>query len=471
MPYTLAIILAAGSGNRLSSDIPKQFSKIAGRTVLEHTVQQFDSHPGIDAIIIVIPPRQGAIEYDLILTRIAETSTKPITMVTGGTTRNQSTLRALRSIGRNEAQILIHDAARPLITADIISRCIAGLEVHRAVDTVIDCADTIVAVNEAMEIVDVPDRRALRRGQTPQAFHLDVLRSAYRAAQAAGDLVHTDDCGVVLKYRPDVVIGCIDGSTSNIKITHPIDLITADRLFQLRSSEAASRSSQDRPDPDLNGSVIVVFGSSSGIGCEIGSMAMRLGAHVHGFSLTHGDVDIRDERRVEVALSKVARSEGRIDAVINAAGVLGRGRLQEASIPEIRASLETNLVGAFVVAKLSYRFLQHTRGHLVFFTSSSYTRGRASYAAYSAAKAGVVNLAQALADEWDDVKVNCINPERTATRMRALAFPDEDPDTLLPVADVAAATLSLLTTDVTGQVIDVRRPPTAAVRHLGVLAQ
>jgi 2-C-methyl-D-erythritol 4-phosphate cytidylyltransferase len=105
---------------------------------------------------------------------------------------------------------------------------------------------------------------------------------------------------------------------------------------------------------------------------------------------------------------------------------------------------------------------------LLLYTSSSYTRGRANYALYSSCKAAVVNLMQALADEWSDlgVRVNCINPERTATPMRTRAFGDEPPETLLSSTVVARSSLDVLISDLTGHVFDVRRasrdPLTAA---------
>jgi 2-C-methyl-D-erythritol 4-phosphate cytidylyltransferase len=110
------------------------------------------------------------------------------------------------------------------------------------------------------------------------------------------------------------------------------------------------------------------------------------------------------------------------------------------------------------VARASHAHLRESEGHLLLFTSSSYTRGRAGYAAYSAAKAGVVNLTQALAEEWvaDRVKVNCINPGGTATPMRTAAFGEEPASTLLSPDRVAEAALRVISGNVTGHVFDVR---------------
>ena len=100
-----------------------------------------------------------------------------------------------------------------------------------------------------------------------------------------------------------------------------------------------------------------------------------------------------------------------------------------------------------------------TQGALLAYTSSSYTRGRMMYSVYSATKAAVVNLVQALAEEWsnDKIRVNCINPERTKTPMRVSNFGNEPEDTLLKSEEVAIASLNTLTSACTGEVIDVKR--------------
>jgi len=111
------------------------------------------------------------------------------------------------------------------------------------------------------------------------------------------------------------------------------------------------------------------------------------------------------------------------------------------------------------IAQAFYGPLRDSRGSLLLFTSSSYTRGRGSYSLYSSAKAATVNLTQALADEWaaDGIRVNCINPERTATPMRTRAFGAEPPESLLESSVVARASIDTLIGHGTGHVIDLRR--------------
>ena len=106
-----------------------------------------------------------------------------------------------------------------------------------------------------------------------------------------------------------------------------------------------------------------------------------------------------------------------------------------------------------------YPYLRETRGGLLLFTSSSYTRGRSGYSLYSSAKAAAVNLTQALADEWaaDQVRVNCINPERTATPMRTKAFGEEPAGSLLESEVVARASLDVMISGLTGHIVDIRK--------------
>ena len=145
------------------------------------------------------------------------------------------------------------------------------------------------------------------------------------------------------------------------------------------------------------------------------------------------------------------------DAVIVTAGVLTNAPLMDTDDADIDAMISTNVTGAIRVARAAYPYLSKRRGHLLFTTSSAFTRGRAGLATYSATKAAVVALTQALADEWDDVRVNCIAPERCATPMRTNGFGAEDPDTLLDPHDAARQIADILGTPLTGQVFDVRK--------------
>jgi ribitol-5-phosphate 2-dehydrogenase (NADP+) / D-ribitol-5-phosphate cytidylyltransferase len=158
-------------------------------------------------------------------------------------------------------------------------------------------------------------------------------------------------------------------------------------------------------------------------------------------------------------VTTVLEATGRIDYVVNTAAILPRGPLIETTEETIWAATEINYVAPVLLAQELQPHLKKTRGSLLYFTSSSYTRGRAGYSLYSSAKAAVVNLTQALADEWsgDGISVNCVNPERTGTPMRSKAFGEEPPGSLLESTEVARRSLDVLISGETGLIVDVRR--------------
>lgn len=441
------IILASGTGSRYGSDIPKQFIKIAGKTVLEHTVEIFENSDKIDEIILVITPDYRHIAESILLKNNFKKITK---LLNGGATRKDSSYIAISSIEDEEANVLIHDCARPFLTERIINDCIKALENYSAVDVAIPSADTIIKVKD--ETIDsIPNRAELQRGQTPQCFKLSLIKKAHELSK--GDNNFTDDCGLIVKYNlADVYV--VRGSGENIKITYPEDIFMADRLFQIRSSACPEKVSLEK----IKDKVIVIFGGTSGIGKCIADLGRKLGGKIYSASTRSGcDITIYDN--VCGFLEKVFKENGRIDYVINSAGVLKIGKLSDREIDDIKKDIEINYIGSINAAKASIPYLQKTKGGILLFASSSYTRGRALYSTYSSAKAGIVNLVQALAEELisDGIKINAINPERTATPMRFKAFGQEPEASLLQPGKVAEASLKTLLSGLTGQVIDVRR--------------
>ena len=441
------IILASGVGSRYSSDIPKQFIKIAGKTVLEHTVEIFEKSPNIDEIILVITPEYRYMAENILLKNNYKKISK---LLNGGATRKDSSYIAISSIDDEEANVLIHDCARPFVTENILSECVKALESYSAVDVAIPSADTIIKVKD--NIIDsIPNRAELQRGQTPQCFKLSLIKKAHELSK--GDNNFTDDCGLIVKYNlADVYV--VNGSGENIKITYPEDIFMADRLFQIRSAVCPEKTSLE----NLKDKVIVVFGGTSGIGQCIVELAQKYGAKVYAESSRTG-CDITNYDSVCAVLEKVAAKDKKIDYVVNSAGVLRMGKLLDRDISDIKKDIEINYIGSINTSKASIPYLQKTKGAILLFASSSYTRGRALYSTYSSTKAGLVNLSQALAEELisDNIRINVINPERTATPMRTKAFGKEPEGSLLQPEKVALASLKTLLSDLTGQVIDVRR--------------
>lgn len=452
MKKNIAVILAGGVGSRLGLSTPKQFFKVAGKTVVEHTIDVFERNAGIDEVAIVAHAAY-ATEFENMVLRNGWKKVKKI--LKGGKERQDSSLSAIYAYEGQDVNLVFHDAVRPLVSQAIVNRVIRALEHYRAIDVALPATDTIIEV-EGDFIADIPDRSRLRRGQTPQAFDIQIIRKAYDRALQDPAFKATDDCGVVRKYLPEEPIFVVPGEEANMKLTYKEDTFLLDKLFQLRQCEPQDI---DCSDQVFSGRTAVVFGGSYGIGAEVTRMLEEKGCRVFGFSRSKNGVDVGNREQVAGALAQVYGQTGRIDYVINTAGILHREPLATTDYQDILCAVQTNYMGTVNVALESYAMLKESKGMLIFFTSSSYTRGRAFYSIYSSTKAAIVNFVQAVAQEWesDGIAVNCINPERTATPMRTRNFGIEPPETLLTAEEVALATLKTLLSPVTGQVIDVKR--------------
>ena len=455
----VAVILAGGTGTRVGLSIPKQLIKIAGKTIIEHTVAAFQASSLVDEIVILMAPGH----LDPVRAIVQNGGYDKVTqIVEGGETRNESTSRALEALGSEECNVLFHDAVRPLVSQTIIRDVVAALATHEAVDTAIPSADTVVRVHDTPDevhtISDVLPRHLLRRGQTPQAFRLSVIRKAYELAWQDPDFTATDDCTVVLRYLPEVPIAVVTGHERNMKVTEPIDVYIADKLFQLHSADTPDQLTDEQYRAALEGKTMVVFGGSYGIGGDIAELARGFGATVHSFSRSSTNTHVDRREDIAAAAAAVLKESESIDFVVNTAGVLVIEDLADTSEETIFAATEINYLAPIFIAQEFYPHLARTSGSLLLFTSSSYTRGRGGYSLYSSAKAAVVNLTQALADEWaGEVRVNCVNPERTGTPMRTKAFGDEPEGTLLSSMEVARQSLDVLLAQQTGHIIDIRR--------------
>jgi 2-C-methyl-D-erythritol 4-phosphate cytidylyltransferase len=450
----IAIILASGSGSRFGSKLPKQFVRLAGKPVIQYTIEAFENSDCIDEIIIVSKEDYIDFIYEIINTQLFKKVSK---VVIGGAQRYDSTLSALKAIDSDEANLIIHDAVRPFVSEDIINRCVTALRSFNAVDVVVDATDTIVRVRDEI-IQDIPDRRFLKRGQTPQAFKKTTLEKAYGLFMKDKEKIASDDCGIVLKYLSEEKICTVNGEEENFKITHQQDIYLADNL--IKDGLFTRLQFNDKKINDaLQNKVVVIIGASSGIGKDIAVLSKTFGARVFPCSRSLNDVDITEQRSLEQAFQKIKDETGKIDYIINTSGLLNKKPLMSMSDQEIKESFDVNYLGVLNVARSGFQYLKESRGMLINFTSSSYTRGRANYSIYSSTKAAVVNLTQALADEWMpfDIKVNVINPERTATPMRTANFGNEDPATLLSSKEVAEFTLSAMSFDHTGQVYSIKK--------------
>lgn len=457
MSKNIAVILAGGSGSRFGrEDTPKQFLKVAGKKVIEHTVDVFENNTSIDEIAIV-----SRVEYISTIEQMIVNNhyRKVKKVLVGGKERYHSSLSAINAYTNDSDNLIFHDAVRPLVNDRIINDCIEALNHYNAVDVAIPVADTIIQVDEKDCINSIPIRSLLRSGQTPQCFKRGIINKAYKIALQDPQFITTDDCGVVRKYLPEIPVYVVKGEVFNMKITYKEDLFLVDKLFQLKSQEGSQDALAKKTKEQLQGKVLVVFGGSYGIGADVARLAEGCGAKVYPYSRSLHGVDVSRIEQVEKALHDVAEKEGKIDFVVNTAGILVKEALSAMEYERIQQSVNVNMLGIINVAKASYPYLAQTKGSLLAYTSSSYTRGRMMYSIYSATKAAVVNLVQALAEEWsnDHIRVNCINPERTKTPMRVSNFGNEPEETLLKSEEVAIASLNTITSDYTGEVIDVKR--------------
>ena len=217
---TTALIVAAGSGTRMGSDMPKQYLPIAGRAVLAHAIDALAAHPAIDEIRVVIGPGQEAL-YESAIRQSAIGSRLLAAPVTGGATRRDSVANGLAVTP--SPQILIHDAARPFLPGPVIDRLLVALESAPGAVPILPVADTLAQAGDILGAVIARD--GLARVQTPQAFRTDAIRAAHAAWDATRDA--TDDAQIA--RAAGLLVKTVEGSAALDKLTYPGDFEAAER--------------------------------------------------------------------------------------------------------------------------------------------------------------------------------------------------------------------------------------------------
>lgn len=231
----IAIILAGGSGTRMGSDIPKQFIDIYGKPLIIHTLESFDANLNIDEIAIVC--KQDWME-DLTIWIRKYGINKVRWIIDGGDTRQASTYNALNAIREECSEddiVVIHDAARPLISQRIIDENVNGAKEYGAVDTVIPSADTIIKSTNQETIEQVPKRSELYLGQTPQSFKYYLIKEAHEQALENKNIDATDDCQLLLNMGKEIYL--VKGDKLNFKITTFEDLLLFKSVIKLGKLE------------------------------------------------------------------------------------------------------------------------------------------------------------------------------------------------------------------------------------------
>lgn len=232
----IAVIFAGGVGSRMKSKtVPKQFLKMHGKPIIVHTIEQFEFHPEIDAIVIAcvepgIPYLQTLIEqYNLKKVR---------KVVPGGQSGQQSIyngLCAAEEVADGEKSIvLIHDGVRPLINAELISNNIKSVKEHGSAITCVKVKETVLMVPEDDErkIDHIPERKNTRLARAPQSFWLNDILSAQRRAREEKRDDFIDSCSLMQYYGMKMYL--IEGPQENIKITTPDDFYTMRALLDAR---------------------------------------------------------------------------------------------------------------------------------------------------------------------------------------------------------------------------------------------
>ncbi len=218
-----AVIVAAGRGQRAGGEIPKQYRDLAGEPVIRSTLAAFLSHPQISRVQPVIHPDDTA------LYGTAAAGLDALPPVAGGSTRQASVRAGLEALGDTAPElVLIHDAARPFVSAALIGRAIKAGAEHGAAVPAIRIADTVKKIDAGGLVTETLDRSLLRTVQTPQAFAFDLIFEAHRRAAAAKLDNFTDDAALAewAGHR----VGVFDGEASNIKLTTNDDFARAEAL-------------------------------------------------------------------------------------------------------------------------------------------------------------------------------------------------------------------------------------------------
>ncbi len=216
-----AIIPAAGLGTRMGAARPKQFCQIAGTPLLVHTLRAFISLPEIKEVVVAVPPGYGPETEKLLLRYLSPGQAARLILTAGGATRQESVRAGLDVLTPEIDLVLVHDGARPLVSGEIIRRCLRGAVESGAAIAAIPVKDTLKQVAADGEILKSVDRTGLWQAQTPQAVRTDLLKQAFARAEQDG-FVGTDEASLL--EHAGIAVTVVAGGEENFKITRPGDL-------------------------------------------------------------------------------------------------------------------------------------------------------------------------------------------------------------------------------------------------------
>jgi 2-C-methyl-D-erythritol 4-phosphate cytidylyltransferase len=219
-----AVVPAAGCGERMAGGSRKQYLRLGGEAILLRSLRAFLEHPVIHWVIVVLPAE------DLASPPVA--LPEGVIAVAGGDTRQGSVRRGLEAVPESADLVLIHDAARPLVSRAVIDRVIEAAADGVGVVPAVPLADTLKRVDGDGTVTATIDRSSLWLAQTPQAFPRRMIMEAHRSPTGAASGA-TDDAALVERWGGRVVV--VDGDVGNIKITTPPDLALAETILATRS--------------------------------------------------------------------------------------------------------------------------------------------------------------------------------------------------------------------------------------------
>ncbi len=227
-PYISCIIAAGGSGSRMGADVNKIFLELDEMPILAHTLLAFENHPAVTEIII------AARECDMLGCKdiSEEFQISKLSAITkGGATRQESIMNAMAEISPQSEIVLIHDAARPLVSPDAIREVIDNTKRFGGAAVGAPCKNTIKETDADGFITRTVDREYLYEIQTPQGFTASHVKQMYQSAAEKG-IIGTDDC--YLAEQAGIAVKMVPGSSDNIKITTYDDLLLAEQILNMR---------------------------------------------------------------------------------------------------------------------------------------------------------------------------------------------------------------------------------------------
>ena len=226
--HVAAIVLAAGAGRRIGGEVAKTYLPIAGRPLVLRTLDRMFAAKTVEQVVLVVAANEID-RCDALLGNDPQLRDRPYLLQTGGATRQQSAKRGLERIAAETDVVIIHDGARPFVSAALIDRCVESAAEKGAVVVGLPARDTIKVIGDDRLIRSTPARRSLWEIQTPQVFKKELIVAAHQQAERDGVEV-TDDSMVVERLGKPVYV--LEGERTNLKITLPEDIWLAEMMIR-----------------------------------------------------------------------------------------------------------------------------------------------------------------------------------------------------------------------------------------------